>query len=661
MRARVRASRCVLLLLLLCSFASCTRRAEPGGDDEIAIREVVRDLLGSPPAWQTVVRNADSAPHVGELRPSLEAERGAADLPALILPPPAEVVFTIGPDEDGVSFVAEVGAQGLENGAELRLEVRRNGAVERSVLLAAQGAASAEAAPPNRWVPIEPLELRAGDQLELRTELIAEGPQEAIRCGFARPRLVRFHRQPRARASQKLPNIVFIVMDTLRGDRLSCYGYGKQTTPNLDRLASRGVLFERAYATSSWTWPSTASMLTGLLPEEHGVIRADQNYLRDELTVLPEILQRQGYTTAAFVGNPLIAPGKNFDQGFEYFESAPADMEKSDQVVPRAVEWLGQHATERFFLYLHLVDPHLPYQYDPDAQFLLGEQPERFPELGMGHYSLRLRRRGAWTDEGELKPRYRVPKSHARWIGETYDAAVWTGDRWVGRMLDALESLELTERTVVVFTSDHGEELFDHGMVDHGHSLYRELVQVPLLAAGPGIPAGRRIRGVVSNQRLAQTIALIAGARLPDASPELLWDQEPAEGPIYFSTESGFWNGNRYTSIFGVSEGGWSLHWAPRGGPFHAEPGPLGDLRLFCDDRDGAQKQDLSDQETERAERMRLTLLERIESQQATRPEPAGEVGPGTLEMLKKLGYWGDDQDGSAAESRGEEADQSDR
>ncbi|MDE0895961.1 MAG: sulfatase, partial [Planctomycetota bacterium] len=292
------------------------------------------------------------------------------------------------------------------------------------------------------------------------------------------------------------PDIVLIVIDTLRADRLSCYGNERQTSPNIDALALRGARFENAFAPAPWTLPSTASMLTGRLPQVHGAGLSGMN--RDMNTATPlgpsadiptlaQHLDENGYATRAFVTNPYLTFG--LERGFQTFEHK--DTEGAD-VANFADMALAEADLERpLFLLLHFMDCHDPLLTpDQDARAL--SDAGLLPQI--------------WSRTFETLPRSVVGREE-RLLA--YDASIHYVDRQVGRILDSLQRSGRADNTIVLVTSDHGEELFEHAAIEsepsfglpshrpaglgHGHSLFDEVLRVPFVIAGPNIPAGQTI------------------------------------------------------------------------------------------------------------------------------------------------------------------------
>ncbi|MBI3783927.1 MAG: sulfatase [Deltaproteobacteria bacterium] len=280
------------------------------------------------------------------------------------------------------------------------------------------------------------------------------------------------------------PNIVVYVVDTLRADALHCYGNPAVQTPAFDRLAAAGTRFERAYANASWTRASMGSLLTGEYPSTHGAVgRMDS--LRQDMPSLPTLLRQRGYRTAAIIANPNVGRAFGFAKGFDDFTELYQPQEgvrpilpqeliaAGDRVVEAAISWLNENRHKPFFLLVFSIDPHAPYtppapydkRYDPDYSGSIDGSLKSM--LGLGVF-------GMIPPEREIR--------HLRGL---YDGEVAFNDMQFGRLLDTLERLELADESVVIATSDHGEEFYEHGARDHGHSLYEELIRVPLIVRWP--------------------------------------------------------------------------------------------------------------------------------------------------------------------------------
>lgn len=318
------------------------------------------------------------------------------------------------------------------------------------------------------------------------------------------------------------PNVLWIVSDTLRADALSCTG-GASLTPNLCALAERGVLFERAYAGSPWTLPSVASMMTGNSAGQYArPDPASPELLRfrvpDEEVLLVETLQASGYRTLLSVENE-VAVRSNALQGFGAWPGAaksPARPESEwglDLAVHRhrkllpVLRFLRAPQPEPFFLLYWFRDPHAPYNPPAHFQARLEAEVATLPRpldfyTSLGHANN--------PDQGEMKLRDALPMLSAaelRFIRRLYHLEVESIDERVGALLRALEKSGRLEKTIVVFTADHGESFGERGTYLHGEGYHDEVVRVPLIVAGPGAAPGQRVRQPVSQLDLMPTLA----------------------------------------------------------------------------------------------------------------------------------------------------------
>lgn len=311
------------------------------------------------------------------------------------------------------------------------------------------------------------------------------------------------------------PSIIVITIDTLRRDHLSLYGYERPTSPYLQQLAAESVVFERAISTSPWTKPSTASLFTGLHPSEHG---AHGEYkAREDVRFLAEALSDVGYRTAGFSGNPYVSSIYGLDQGFEHFDfqggAAAKHYVDIRMLVDRARFWLDAGGPGPFFLYLHVMNVHGPYRAPPEYRERFLEEPhEAFPFQNP-----------IWIDIAQrnlVERRADVKPEHLRDLRARYDGAIAYTDEVLGRFIEDLRLRGLLDESVLLITSDHGEELFDHGSFGHRRTLHGELLDIPLLLRLPGGRAGGlRINEPVSLLDVPPTLLELAG----------LLDQQPGQ------------------------------------------------------------------------------------------------------------------------------------
>jgi arylsulfatase A-like enzyme len=316
-------------------------------------------------------------------------------------------------------------------------------------------------------------------------------------------------------------------------------------------------------------------------------------------------------------------------------------MRRSDLLVPSALEWLGGLGGKRFFLYLHLMEPHAPFQPLPEgrARFAADVPRDYDPRRVLDH-NWELLREGFGPD-GTARTAHVVGAEEQGWIRALYDGCVWSADHYLGLVLARLAELELNESTIVAVTSDHGEELFDHGLLTHGNTLHRELVRVPLVIAGPGLGRGERVATPVSGAALAPTLARLCGAELEGLVEPLDLLEVRSDEPQFFSTRQGWWNGYARQALFGMRLGTSVLHYAPEAAPWGGtQPGP-GEIRLYDLARDPDEREDLAAHEPERARVLREALLEHLARLEQRRTTTALPPDPGTLERMRALGYVG--------------------
>jgi arylsulfatase A-like enzyme len=348
------------------------------------------------------------------------------------------------------------------------------------------------------------------------------------------------------------PNIVLLTLDTLRADHLSCYGYERETSPFIDKIANEGILFEECIATSSWTLPSHASLFTGLFPSEHGAIysaedKSKTSQLPDELTTLAEIVKQKGYKTAGFIGGPYLASVFGMGQGFDsyndrlgpigkvyfdkitffrfileifknkinlyklsssietyliyvwnyiYGESFTKNSighvgwkKKANEINAVVLPWIKRNKDTRFFLFINYFDPHAPYA---------------LPKGYKNHYN-----RGYKSKLGGLVSqlnnimyrRYSPTEDDLNFLISLYDSQINFLDLHIKQLFDTLVSCGIDKKTIVVITSDHGEAFGEHGLMQHGFSLYEDQIKVPLILWG--------IKKFPDSQRISTQVQII--------------------------------------------------------------------------------------------------------------------------------------------------------
>ncbi len=309
------------------------------------------------------------------------------------------------------------------------------------------------------------------------------------------------------------PNVVLVTIDTLRADHLGCYGYERDTSPFIDSLAEGGVRFADPAAPAAWTKPSTGTILTGLFPSRHGALYHGSllNVPEGERT-LAEAFRDAGYATAGFVSNPNVKRIFAFDRGFDEFFDSPVEdtitlaaireslvgaivmrlsrhqfnwKYENDifQVNRHVLPWLRANKDQPFFLYVHYIDPHIPYTPPPPYEEQFARDHEGFPLFN----------------------------ERKRLVGiDRYDGEIRYTDDGMRQLVDELQVLGIRDKTLISITSDHGEEFFEHEILGHGFSLYQPVIRVPLIMNGPGVTPGRVVTSPVQLVDLPATLLDLA-------------------------------------------------------------------------------------------------------------------------------------------------------
>lgn len=321
-----------------------------------------------------------------------------------------------------------------------------------------------------------------------------------------------------------LPHVIVLSLDTVRADRLGCYGAAPSNTPRLDSLAAGADLHLTCIAPAPWTLPSHASMLTGLFPFEHGThgFRVDEyvdnaHPLHPDHVTLAEALGEAGYETAGFVANTVyLAARFGLHQGFETYE---VRRQHAAAMTDRALAFLDGRAADRpCFLFVNYMDAHRPYGMRPHAELARLPDDEHPAKLLEGLCE-------------QVMVRGEAPGTLGERVSALYDAGLGGLDREVGRLLDGLAERGLLEDALVVVTSDHGEGFGEHGVVEHGKDVYQPLVSVPLIVKRPGQSRGRALADVAS---LVDVPGLVA-AELGGATGDRLegrFPRRPGSHPV---------------------------------------------------------------------------------------------------------------------------------
>jgi arylsulfatase A-like enzyme len=341
-----------------------------------------------------------------------------------------------------------------------------------------------------------------------------------------------------ARPSAEAPapqrsNVLLVTIDSLRADHLGFYGYARNTTPNIDRLAAGGALFEVGIAQAPWTLPSLASLHTSQMPAEVGAIHNDGR-LADFAVTAAELFRDAGYATAAFTAGAYTEPSRGFDQGFDVYENLDNKHDAAD-LNRLALAWLDRSGKRPFFLWVHYFDVHADYAAPTPWNGLFDGTPPA-PEVARIGHLMRVVNGNEALGQGDLD---RIKTSYDREIAYT--------DAMLGELWKGLGQRGLTAGTALAVGADHGEGFMEHGLLLHTLSVYDEFVRVPLVLRLPGrVPAGRRVAAQVRNLDVLPTLLDLArippppGARGTSLLPLLRGEKgaEPGPAPMHTDTSS---------------------------------------------------------------------------------------------------------------------------
>lgn len=437
-------------------------------------------------------------------------------------------------------------------------------------------------------------------------------------------------------------NLLMVCIDTLRADHVGAYGYRRDTTPHLDALAAGGVLFEDVWAHAPWTVPATASLLTGLYPSQHGagvpgpvkhLGQMSPSQIAEPVDSLAERLASAGLRTGLFSANPYLYG--SFQRGFDAVE---VEWVGGGELTDRAMTFIRSQPEAPFFAYLQYMDLHQPIR--PPQPFF-----DYFPvHPGGGHAERHVGWRYSRLDV-EDDPRFRLYRDHKIAL---YDGALRYVDHEIGRLLTLLDELGLADRTLVVVTSDHGEEFWDHWRtergwgddprnlwgVGHGHSMFQELLRVPLVIAGPRVPAGGRSDCPVRHVDVLPTVTELLGLPAPGGLP----------GDSLVPAFAGDGDEPRCTSRARIAEApaygpdSRAIVWRGRKLVVRSPGGPATASLLFDLRQDPGERRDLADQRPEAT----VALAKLLDAELGRRPEVAGEpmqLDDESVRELRALGY----------------------
>jgi arylsulfatase A-like enzyme len=291
------------------------------------------------------------------------------------------------------------------------------------------------------------------------------------------------------------PNVILITIDTLRADHLGSYGYERDTSPNIDSLAEKGILFENAFSQAPWTLPSMASMHTSLYPTQIGILKFGYQ-INDKLLMIAEYMKNNFYNTSAVVSNIVAGKLLGFGQGFDLFEETFNSYDggsDSKIITDKAIRIIRNNKDNRFFLWVHYMDPH--DYYIRHSEFNYGsEYAGSLPSKVNTRY---LNKNKDSLDINDLS-----------YVKDLYDGEISYTDKYIGELINSLRELGIEENTIIILTADHGEGFMERGTFGHSQNLYQELINVPLVIYNPLEPklSGKRVTNNVEVRYIAKTI-----------------------------------------------------------------------------------------------------------------------------------------------------------
>jgi arylsulfatase A-like enzyme len=315
------------------------------------------------------------------------------------------------------------------------------------------------------------------------------------------------------------PNVILVSIDTLRADHLGCYGYPYETSPSLDALAREGVLFRHTFSTTSWTLPSHVALLTSLNTPKHQVINI-LHKMKDSLPTTADILRNNGYYCAAFTGGGFVRRSYGFSKGFDSFHqimkgnNLAVRRDEAESLSRRTSAWLDENCDKNFFLFLHTYQPHMPYENNSQAGKMFLDENSRWQKV-----------RPKDIFQGTGKYRTKLSEEDRQNVIALYDGEIrYTDEYLIKPLVEKLKALGIYDNTLLIITSDHGEEFYEHQNWLHGSTLYNESIKIPLIIKFPA----SRYRGTKVEDI----------ARITDITPTILEEAKVDPGSFDFDGKS---------------------------------------------------------------------------------------------------------------------------
>ena len=524
---------------------------------------------------------------------------------------------------------------------------------------------------PHRWEDA-PVDLAAFAGQEVGLSLSAAGERPGLLAFWGGPAVrSRGAAPPAPRAARPAAapqGVILVWADTLRRDHVGAYGCRRPTTPNIDRMAAQGTLFRDCVGQATWTKVATPSLLTSLYPTTH-TVHDFFDLLPAGATTLAEVYRRAGYATLSFSSLPFTGKFTNLHRGFEEVHEGgslanPDSSKTAREYVDRLLPWLEAHRDVPFFVFLHVADPHDPYRPYPPYDTLFAdaarnEQQKKDDRAVLARIADPLLRNmgSPMPTRAELLAARVDADAYVRHDRDWYDGSIRGMDAEIGRLLERLRGLGLAGRTLVVFTSDHGEEFLDHGRTFHGQSVYGELDDLPLVFWRPGaVPAGAVVERTVQTIDVMPTllemsgleppaqaqgrslVPLVLAAAAPGHSGDAGWTDRPAISEKAATPAlSGGSPPPRDTESFAIVARGWRLIHNTRRHPGQPE------FELYNHRSDPLDQRDLAPAHPEIVRHLGrdLEAWHRWAQSVSLKPDqaPAKALSQEELERLRSLGY----------------------
>jgi len=420
--------------------------------------------------------------------------------------------------------------------------------------------------------------------------------------------------------------IIFIVIDTLRADHLSCYGYNKNTSPNIDKIASNGVIFESAYASDVPTQPSFTAMFTGQRGVKTGIVsHSPTEDLSIDIPYLSEILASEGYVTAAV--STLYMMRRWFARGFHYYMNPFAGKPRAllqqvdaDDINRMAISWIKQNFNKDFFIFIHYWDPHSLYIPPKPYRNLFYEGTD--PTDPENHSLDNLKKSILWPfckrhlDRIQEANNLQNEITDIEFVKAQYDGEIRYVDDKVGELFQILVDLGITDESLLIITSDHGESLGEHEEYFDHCTVYEPIIRVPLILLHPSLPKGKRVKNLVQNIDIPYTILKSANIQVPEdfeGRNLLSVANGKNEGYTEVYSNQGLWSAKRAI----ITRDGWKLIKTLDPGFWECPSIELYNLR-----NDPSETENLAQEKEDLVNELELKMLKWLERELGGKPDP---------------------------------------